>query len=215
MAIASATTEQRFVFYNVSWQEYEALLKLWARRHLRMAYDRGTLEIMSPSYEHGRYQSVFDRLIKTLSFELGLPLCGGSDTTFRRQLEERGLEPDECYWIRNMHRVSGKLELDLATDPPPDLALEIEVTSGALDKLAIYAGLGFPEVWRFDGVTLYVHLLQPDGQYAPGAASLNFPTLPLDEMARWVLHGATRDENALVRDFVAWIRAGMPRVAAP
>ncbi|MEO6809776.1 MAG: Uma2 family endonuclease [Isosphaeraceae bacterium] len=210
MATAQATTEQRFLINHVSWDEYETLLALWGDRNVRMTYDQGTLELMSPSYEHGRSEHVLARLIEAYTLERDLEILGAGNTTFRRRLKERGLEPDECYWLRNEPWMRGKSELDLNVDPPPDLAIEIEVTRSALDRMGIYAKLGFPEVWRFDGQSIHVHQLQADGTYAEVSTSQNFPDLSLEELAHWVLLGGSIGENHLIREFIAWIRAGMP-----
>ncbi len=109
---------------------------------------------MVVSYEHDRYKHILGRLIETLCFELDVEVCGGGSPTFKKQLKERGLEPDECYWITSELAMRGKLDFDIDVDPLPDLALEVEVSRSALDKLGIYAALGFPEIWRFDGTGL-------------------------------------------------------------
>ena len=119
------------------------------------------------------------RLIEMLTFELDIPILGGGSTTFKHKELLRGLEPDECYWIANESVVRGKLEVDLTCDPPPDLAVEIDVTISSLNRQSIYAARGVPELWRFDGKTLRVHELQPNGEYAHLNTSPAFPFLPL------------------------------------
>lgn len=165
MATTQAAPEQRFVIDHVPWDEYETLLALWEGRDIRMTYDRRTLELIYPSYEHGRSGHILARLIEVYTLERDMEILGAGNTTFRRRLKERGLEPDECYWLRNEPRMRGKLALDLNVDPPPDLAVEIEVTNSALDRMEICAELGFPEVWRFDGDAIHVHQLQADETY--------------------------------------------------
>ncbi|MBX6312352.1 MAG: Uma2 family endonuclease [Isosphaeraceae bacterium] len=215
MATAQAKTEPRFLIDHVSWEEYETLLELWSDRNIRMTYDRGVLELISPSYEHGRHQHILARLVEVYCLERDLDILGAGNTTFRRRIKERGLEPDECYWLRNEPLMRGKEDLDLDVDPPPDLAIEVEVTKSALDRMDIYAELSFPEIWRFDGRLVHVHQLQPDGTYAEITSSQNFPELPIDEVTRWVLRGSTSAENRLIREFTAWVRAGMPRGEQP
>ena len=120
---------------------------------------------MSPSSMHERYNCLFRRMIETLTEELAIPIKGAGSTTFKREDLERGLEPDSCFYLANERRIRGKRELDLTIDPPPDLAIEIDITSSSLDRQGIYAALGVPEIWRFDGESLRVYQLQPDGTY--------------------------------------------------
>src|SRR5205085_2408534 len=117
----------------------------------------------------------------------------------------KGLEPDACWWIASEPLVRGKTEIDLRRDPPPDLALEVDVTHSSLDRLAIYAALGVPEVWRLDGSILTFHVLAPDGQYVVRSHSLAFPqSTPADLLQFLTLRGQM-DENAIVRRFRAWL----------
>src|SRR5262249_43676444 len=126
---------QRFVIENVPWHEYEALVKLWDGRHIRATYDRGTLELMTTSSRHEKFKCIWARLVETLSLELGKEIASFGEMTFKRQLTERGLDPDACYWIASEPTVRGKLDLDIERDPLPDLVLEIEVRVSALDKM--------------------------------------------------------------------------------
>jgi Uma2 family endonuclease len=161
---------------------------------------------MTLSHEHEAQDRLLGRLVVVLTEELGLPLkCGGS-TTFRRRKKQRGLEPDECYWIAHEAVVRNKDVIDLRTDPPPDLAIEIEITRSALNRMAIYAAIGVPEVWRFDGRTLTFHVLDADGQYRESTHSLAFPKFtPADLLAFLNLRGQM-DENAIIRQFRAWVQ---------
>src|SRR3954454_19090485 len=161
--------EPRIVLRGVGWEGYERMLELVGDRPIRLTYDRGDLELMVPSHDHERYKSLLGRLIETLTLELDLPCDAAGSTTWRKQLEDRGLEPDECYYLANAERVSGR-KIDLEVDPPPDLAIEVEISRSALDRMGIYAALGVPEVWRFDGETLRVAQLRADGTYADVAA---------------------------------------------
>jgi len=201
---------QRFVIHDVPWEEYSALLRLWDGRHIRATYDRGTLELMTTACEHEFFKSLWGYLVRTLSLELGIDMASRGQMTFKRELKERGLEPDECYWIEHELLMRSKTEYDIDKDPVPDLVLEIEVSVSALDKMDIYANLGFPEVWRFDGETIHVHQLQADGRYAIVESSRSFPDLPITDLARWLLKGREMSENALIRAFSVWVCAGMP-----
>jgi Uma2 family endonuclease len=112
---------------GVDWQTYTRLLTVFAERPgVRLTYDRGELEIMSPLLEHDKDDRFLFRLVITLTEELGLPVVEGGSTTLKRRRRRKGVEPDECYWIANAHRMTGRRRLDLRTDPPPDLAIEVE-----------------------------------------------------------------------------------------
>jgi len=207
MATASAPSGQRLVLHGVDWRTYTRFLHLFSdRRAVRLTYDRGSLEIMTISHEHESYGWFLGRLAVTLTEELNLPLKGGGSTTFRRRRKKRGLEPDDCYWIANAALVRGKMTIDLRIDPPPDLAIEIDITSSSLNRLGIYSALRVPEVWRFDGQTLTFHVLGSDGHYAVTPTSLAFPFLKPDELVRFLNLRLTQDENEVVQDFRVWVR---------
>jgi Uma2 family endonuclease len=141
-----------------------------------------------------------------LTEELGLPVKAGGSTTFRRRRKRRGIEPDDCYWIADEPRVRGKRRIDLRTDPPPDLAIEVDVTSSSLDRMGIYAALGVPEVWRLEGQTLTFQVLAPKGQYAQKATSLAFPWLAPADLVPYLALRGQMDENAVVAQLRTWVR---------
>jgi Uma2 family endonuclease len=161
---------------------------------------------MTLSHEHESQSYLLSRLVDALTEELGLPVKGGRSTTFKRRKRQRGLESDSCWWIASEPQVRGKTEIDLRRDPPPDLALEIDVTHSSLDRLAIYAKLGFPEVWRLEGQTLVCHLLGSDGRYTAHPTGRAFPGLTVHDLAGFLSLRGQMDENAIVRQFRAWVR---------
>ena len=195
----------------VSWETYRRVLRTFDDRHLRITYDRGELEIMTLSSEHERLKKLLGYLILTLVVELGWNMASCGSMTFKRRKFKRGLEPDDCYWIQNEPRVRGKKKIDLRIDPPPDLVIEIEWTRSALNRLGIFAVLGVPEVWRYDGQTIYVQLLGSDGRYREATHSQVFSFLPMQEMARFLALLSTHSETDIVRQFRAWAQA---RIAA-
>ena len=141
-----------------------------------------------------------------MTVELGIPIRSGGSTTLRSQLKDRGLEPDECYYVASESRVRGRKRINLAVDPPPDLAIEVDISSSSLDQLAIYATLGVPEVWLYDGAMLEVYQLQPDKTYAKQTRSPAFPFLPLDEVERFLARRNETDETTWIRSFRAWVK---------
>jgi Uma2 family endonuclease len=204
---ALPAAEMRYLLHDISWRFYEQFLAEIGDRPIRLTYDRGSLELMSPSFEHETAGAVLGRLIGVLAEELNLRVKAGKSTTFRREDLERGLEPDECYYTANVPLILGRTEIDLTHDPPPDLAIEVDITRSSLDRMGIYVALGVPEVWRYDGSTLEVHVLQPGGGYARRERSLSFPQVDPTVLPEFVHRGIHTDDTTLVREFRAWVRA--------
>ena len=204
--------EQSFLFDGVDWEFYQFLLNRYRDRRVFVTYDRGNLEIMSPSRKQERFKKFLARLIEALTEELNIPVSSGGSETFRRADLDRGLEPDECYWIAHEAQALGEKDTDLPQDPPPDLVIEIEISRRLLDRQSIYAALGVPELWRYDGTTFTVLRLEKDGHYAAVDRSPSFPMLPLDEVRQLLTRRATEAETALIREFRSWVRRSL---AAP
>ena len=193
----------------VDWHTYSRLLRAFAERPaIRLAYDRGELEIMTPLLEHDNEGRFLGRLVIVLTEELGLPLKSGGSTTLRRRLRRRGIEADESFWIANAPRMAGRRRLDLRTDPPPDLVIEVNVSRSSLDRLEIYAALGVPEVCALEGDSLTFHALRADGTYENTLASRSFQFVTPGDMMRFLQQSRQgQDENTVVRQFRAWIQA--------
>jgi len=198
--------EQKFFLTDISWEGYETILKILGNRPIRVTYDRGNLELMSPSYRHERYKRLIGRFIDILAEEYNIPIIGGGSTTFKRQDLERGLEPDECYYIQNAFAVLGKQEIDLNSDPPPDLAIEIDISSSSINRMSIYAELGVSEIWRYDGTTLKVYRLSPSSEYVEVNQSPTFSSLPLLELNQFLQPSEMSDDTKLFRSFRTWVR---------
>jgi Uma2 family endonuclease len=201
------TPEQRIIIPGVGWEGYETMLKWVGDGHVRITYDRGDLELMSPSTEHEEYAELFGQLIFLVTLELGIPFLALGTTTWRKQAKDRGLEADKCFYLASLPRIRGKKhKLDLGLDPPPDLAIEIEISRSALNRMGIYAALRVPEVWRFDGETLRIDRLRDDRTYEP-AASSRFLPVPPAEVVRWVAVEEADDDNVWARRLRDWVRA--------
>jgi Uma2 family endonuclease len=206
MATGPVASEQRLVLAGVSWQTYCRFLRAFEGRHLRITYDRGDLEITTLSPQHERFKHLLGILIGALVEELGWNMAGFGSMTFKRKKRQRGLEPDECFWIQHEPAVRARDQIDLRQDPPPDLVIEIEVTQSALNRLGIYGVLKVPEVWRWGGKGLRVQLLGPDGKYGDSPQSLAFPFLPMSEVERFLGMRSSLGETDLVRQFRDWVR---------
>ncbi len=206
MKSVASPQEPRVLIRNVSWETYEALLRDRGDEGPRLAFDRGRLEVMSPSSRHETFKKVIARLLEAFTEELGIDVRSTGSTTFKSQLKERGLEPDESYYIQNEARVRDKEQLDLSVDPPPDLAIEIDLRGSGVDKLGIYAALGIPELWSHDGTQVVVHALQPSGSYGVCTKSVALPAMPVEELPRFLDRVGSESETHIVRTFRAWVR---------
>jgi len=200
----------------VDWRTYSRLLRVFAEQPgVRLTFDRGELEIMCPTMAHDDDGRLIGVMVFVLTEELGMPLKHGGSTTLRRRLKQRGIEADECFWIANAHRMAGVRRLDLRTDPPPDLAIEIDVTHSSLDRFSIYAALGVPEVWRLDGDELAFYVLS-GGSYTSVTVSQSFPILTPVDLLGFVQQGRQAgDENMVIRQFREWVRQRRAVAGAP
>ena len=205
MTLVETQTVGQVLLHNVPWSTYEVLLSDLDPRGTRLTYDRGNLEIMSPSREHERLKTLIGRMIETITVEWNIPISSGGSTTIKSEMKKRGLEPDECYYIANEARMRGKDDFDVNEDPPPDLVVEVDITRSSLNRMDLYAAFGVPEVWRYDGTTLHVTQLQPDGTYAPQEQSPSFPFLPLNEIPRFLDRRNATDETTWIRSFRQWV----------
>ena len=208
----TAVGAQRLVLHNVPWQSYVAIGDaLPDRPALRMTYDRGNLEFMTTSPEHEKYKVRLGRLLEALVEECGLQVEPLGNMTMRREELERGLEPDECFFIANERHMRARLDWDPKRDPPPDLVLEIEISRSALNRMGICAALRVPEVWRCDGATLRAHLLQPDGSWLASETSPTFPKVPLAGIVPFLQPSETVGYLDMIRAFRAWVREQLAR----
>ncbi|WP_404784443.1 Uma2 family endonuclease [Altericista sp. CCNU0014] len=201
---------QHVLLHGVSWQEFEAILEdLGDHRGSRLAYDKGVLEITMPLPEHEYDKEIVGDLLKALLEELDIEFLTLGSTTFKDPDLQQGLEPDQCFYIQNEARVRGKKRLDLAIDPPPDLALEIDVTSRTHPDL--YQALKVPELWCFDRGVLLIAVLR-DGKYVEVSESPIFPGLPLIEaIPQYLAHSKTAGRNATLKAFRHWVRGDAKR----
>lgn len=185
METVESPAEQRVLLSNVSWKTYESLLADHESSSApRFTFDRGMLEIVSPSPEHERLNRRIAQLVLAATEEMGIECEDLGSTTFRREDLERGFEPDSCFYIQNEASIRGKEQLDLSTDPP-DLVIEVDITSPSINKLSIYAQLGVPEVWRYDGEKLKILTLEND-RYVQAPESAALPALTTSTLSELV-----------------------------
>jgi Uma2 family endonuclease len=204
LATSSQSSIEVVHLTGISWQTYERLLEELSDRRLRLTYNRGNLEIMTPSLEHELGKEVLGRFVETIAEELEVQIYPLGSTTFKRP-ELSGAEPDKCFYIRNVAAVRGKKRLNLDKDPAPDLVVEIDVTSSSSDRLQVYADLGIAEVWIYNGQSLVIKQLQND-TYITSQTSHFFPNVLIPEIAVFLQQAETVDYLELVKTFRQWVR---------
>lgn len=182
---------------GITWEQFEAILEeLGEKRSSRIAYSNGILEIMSPLPAHERPNRIIGDLVKVLLDAQERDWEDFGSTTFRRKEKKAGLEPDTCFYIQNAPQVRACMEsMDLTTYPPPDLAIEADVTSKT--SLEAYKSIGIPEVWIYDKGNLKINLLQ-EGEYVESLTSPTFPDLPILELIPKLVKQALQEGSSQV-----------------
>ncbi|PZV11264.1 MAG: hypothetical protein DCF20_19775 [Pseudanabaena sp.] len=201
---SSDRSSNHILLPSIRWETYRAIADdLESQPSKRLTYDNGILEIRMPSYLHENYKKILGRIVESLTETLGMEILSLGSMTCDREDLARGLDPDQCYYIQNESHVWGKEKINLQIDPPPDLAIEIDITSSSLNRFAIYAQLGLPEVWRYDGQVITIHHLVSDG-YVLSDRSIAFPLLQTIDLQNFLELKSTLKENALIHHVREW-----------
>lgn len=200
MSTISTIAEHRVLLDGVSWQTYSALVDESEHASGRMTYDQGTLEIMSPLMPHESGKRLLGRMIEMFTLLRGIDIRSSASTTFRRTDLKRGFEADESYYIQFAAQIRSNRDIDLSIDPPPDLVVEVEMTRSAIDKLRLFASMGIPEVWRYDGKTLWIGSLQKD-KYIDAEFSHVLPDFPVELASEFLAQRFEISETELIRQF--------------
>ena len=204
MATVISPTDRRVIIEGVSWATYERLLADFGESHTaRVAFDRGTLEIMAPSFAHERPAHLLVQIVGILAEARDMDLIGAGSTTFKREDVARGFEPDASFYIQHAADVRGNTEIDLHSDPPPDLVIEIDITHPSLDKLPLYAALGIPEVWRYTEQQVLIYRRDTE-RYAVVDTSLVLPGVTSHHLTQLVASGYDLPRPAWLRSIRAW-----------
>ncbi len=198
--MAQTAINQKLILQGVGWDFYERVLQEFTHSNaLHFAYDSGFLEIEVPLFEHERPTEILRDLITAICLEKEINCINAGSTTFRRQAKSKGCEPDSAFYIHNERQIRGLKHLDLDRDPPPDLVIEVDVTSPSLDKMPIYAALGVPEVWLYKGEKVIFMKLY-GGIYQETLNSVAFPFLDNRTVQDFLEKGYTES-------FLEWNRA--------
>lgn len=178
--------EQRVVIRNASWELYQNLLEARGDAGApRFSYNMGILEIMSPGVAHEETNRTLAQIVELVALALRVDVRNLGSTTFDREDLDRGFEPDSCFYVQNEGHIRGKDKIDLSADPPPDLVIEVDITSPSLNKLPIYSALGILEVWRYRKGRMQVLELGEEG-YVEAERSHAFPALSAEVLSRFL-----------------------------
>lgn len=194
MTIAQTREAGRFVFKTADWKFYQDIRKRLDRQSVFATYYKGMLEVVTTSYLHERISFLLHRLLCILAEETNTPMVTAGRTTLDREDLDLGVEADTSFYIAHVEQMKGKEQIDLKIDPPPDLAIEVEVSRRLGARKLIYRDIGVPELWRFADEALTVMRLE-DGNYIPCFQSPTFPQLSAAEMSKLINAGLNDDET--------------------
>ena len=203
----SSEPEEPVLLEGVSWEAYEAFLEELDRnkRRVRVTYDEGRMEIMTLGFRHEQNKTLLGRLVETYGLELDLEVTGAGSITLKKP-KIKGLEPDECYYVQTPAPGIDVMALDLKKYPPPDLAIEVDITRSSIPRQPVYAFIAVPEVWRFNGERVIILHRNPDGKYDEAPMSLAFPGLSGADINRFLAMSNHMSQSAVIRAFRDWLR---------
>jgi Uma2 family endonuclease len=201
MSTGTPIHESRVLLRKATWEQYISLRDVDENRHTRMTFDRGRLELMSPTGIHERVRILIGHCLFVWFEEMQIPSQSRGSTTFRREDLERGIEPGNCFYLQHESAIRDRDEIDLTIDPPPDLAIEVDITSSSINRLSIFAALKIPEVWRWHDDRLQILLLNRDGGYSVVGMSQALPGFPCAQMVEMIQRRMFVDDLTFIRAF--------------
>ena len=200
----SLVGEKRVTLRGLTWQGYQQILgALPESRAARLTYDHGILEISMPLESHEFALRLIERFIIILIFEMGMKIKTMGSTTLNREDLDRGAEPDNAYYIQNQAKVAGR-KVNLAEDPAPDLVVEVDITHTDIDKKCLYAAMGVPEFWSYNGQEWRIYQLQ-EKTYQECDRSPTFPGVKKEYLYNF-LAKAQQDEIEAEKEFRSLIQ---------
>jgi Uma2 family endonuclease len=191
--------------HDVSWEEYEDLLEaVGEATWLRISYDEGTMEIMTVSSRHESLSTLIERMMDRLSIHLRIKILFFGSATMRKRRKKKGNEPDACFYLRSADLIGNKIDIDFESDPPPDIAVEVDVHHGSKPKFGIYAALGVPEIWLYDQYALRIYQLE-DEEYVEAEASPALPILTSNKLTEFLNRSFNEDQHEVLLAFEKWL----------
>jgi Uma2 family endonuclease len=205
--VSQLPADASVVFHNVAWEEYEELLdQVGDASGLRISYNNGTLNVMSPSTFHEKYALFITRLISQVSFRLRINILFFGSSTIRKRKKSKGKEPDASFYVQTADLIGHRIKLDFAVDPPPDVVVEIDIYHDSRDNFQIYSALGVPEIWRYDGQEMTIYHLHQD-EYIVAEASQALPMLTGRILADYLARMRQDGELAAIIAFDEWLQS--------
>lgn len=207
MATVACPSERLVILDRVSWETYERLLTEHGERNgTRFTYDGGVLEIMVVSSRHEMPNRTLAALVEVLAEEWSFDIARLGSTTIKREDLQKGFEPDSCFYIQRADEIRGKEDLDFGEDPAPDLTIEVDIPRESLNRFPIFAAVGIPEVWRFDGTRVSFFQLD-SGRYVENEHSLAFPALRCEVATEFLNKSQKLKSTVWLREVRDWARA--------
>jgi len=198
-------TDSTLILRGISWDDYEELLAAVGEAPgLRISYVQGTMQIMTPSYEHESYVRLIESLVDRVSSKLRIKVLSFGSATMKHARWRKGSEPDACFYVQSASRIGNRVLLDFTNDPPPDIVVEIDINHDSLSKFPIYAALGVSEIWRYDGQALAIYLLEHN-QYITSEASLALPMLTSAVLTEFLSRSRSEDQYETLLEFETWL----------
>jgi Uma2 family endonuclease len=202
--IVTIQVNQKLILQGVSWNFYEQLLKDFEDSNaLHFAFDDGILEVEVPQFEHESANRVLQNLVTTICLEKEIDFVNAGSTTFRKRAKAKGVEPDTAFYIQNEAEIRGKSNIDLQTEPAPDLVIEVDITSPSLNKMPIYASLGVPEVWLYKGEKVGFYKLAGE-KYVKTQNSIALPILSSEKATEFLEKGLTESSTKWNKEVRNW-----------
>jgi Uma2 family endonuclease len=205
--VSQLPEDTELIFHGATWEEYEELLdQVGEAAGLRISFNDGTLKVMSLFSEHEKYARFIERLISTLSLRLLINIISFGSATMRKRRESKGNEPDACFYVQTAETIGNRIELDFSIDPPPDIAVEVDIHHDSTDNDAIYAALGVPEIWRYDEWAMTIYQLQ-EGDYVVAETSRALPMLNGEILTEYVNRMRQDGEFKALLAFDEWLQS--------
>jgi Uma2 family endonuclease len=198
------------IFHNATWADYEELLaQVGEASGLRISFNDGTLKVMTLSHEHEKYADFVKRLVSALSLRLRINILFFGSATMKKQKQTKGNEPDASFYVQTAAAIGNRIQLDLSVDPPPDVVVEVDIHHDSRDNYPIYAILGVPEIWRYDGQEMTILHLQEAG-YVSAERSRALPLLTSQVLTAYLRRMQQEGEFNAILAFDEWLQS-LPR----
>jgi Uma2 family endonuclease len=198
------------IFHNVPWDEYVALSKqVGETRRLRLSFNDGTLKVMSLSPTHEKYTDFIKSLVVHVRLRLRINILFFGSTTMRKRQQSKGNEPDACFYVQNAAAIGNRIDIDFDVDPPPDVVVEVDIHHVSTDNDPIYAALGVPEIWRYNGREMRILRLQGES-YVTVETGQALPMLRASILTEYLERLRRDGEFPAILAFDEWLQS-LPR----